>query len=243
MGGIMYRTENLNKSYADGDGVCYALKDVNLDISKGQMVAIVGESGSGKSTLLNILGAIDSATGGKVIANGKNIAGLSEEQLSTYRSKTVGFVFQAFHIIDCYTVYDNIELPLIINKVPRSQRDDMIRKAVARVGLDDKLRTKCNKLSGGEKQRVAIARAIAAQPPVILADEPTGNLDSASSKEILQILKSMHEQGKTVILITHDNGIAAQARRVVRIMDGKIESDFINKNYGKEEYIKNQLDA
>ena len=243
MGGIMYRTENLNKSYADGDGVCYALRDVNLDISKGQMVAIVGESGSGKSTLLNILGAIDSATGGKVIANGKNIAGLSEEQLSTYRSKTVGFVFQAFHIIDCYTVYDNIELPLIINKVPGSQRDDMIRKAVARVGLDDKLRTKCNKLSGGEKQRVAIARAIAAQPPVILADEPTGNLDSASSKEILQILKSMHEQGKTVILITHDNGIAAQARRVVRIMDGKIESDFINKNYGKEEYIKNQLDA
>ena len=124
MGSIMYRTENLNKSYADGDGVCYALKDVNLDISKGQMVAIVGESGSGKSTLLNILGAIDSATDGKVIANGKNIAGLSEEQLSTYRSKTVGFVFQAFHIIDCYTVYDNIELPLIINKVPRSQRDD-----------------------------------------------------------------------------------------------------------------------
>ena len=170
MGGIMYRTENLNKSYADGDGVCYALKDVNLDISKGQMVAIVGESGSGKSTLLNILGAIDSATGGKVIANGKNIAGLSEEQLSAYRSKTVGFVFQAFHIIDCYTVYDNIELPLIINKVPGAQRDDMIRKAVARVGLDDKLRTKCNKLSGGEKQRGAIARALVHSPDVILAD-------------------------------------------------------------------------
>ena len=225
MGGIMYRTENLNKSYADGDGVCYALKDVNLDISKGQMVAIVGESGSGKSTLLNILGAIDSATGGKVIANGKNIAGLSEEQLSTYRSKTVGFVFQAFHIIDCYTVYDNIELPLIINKVPRSQRDDMIRKAVARVGLDDKLRTKCNKLSGGEKQRVAIARAIVNNPKLLLADEPTGALDTKSGDQVMELFKELNDDGVTIVMITHEPDIARCAKRIMYIRDGELHGE------------------
>ena len=209
MGGIMYRTENLNKSYADGDGVCYALKDVNLDISKGQMVAIVGESGSGKSTLLNILGAIDSATDGKVIANGKNIAGLSEEQLSTYRSKTVGFVFQAFHIIDCYTVYDNIELPLIINKVPGSQRDDMIRKA------------------GGEKQRVAIARALVHSPDVILADEPCGNLDSRNSESIMELLRGLVDEDTLVVMVTHSKTDARLCDRIITLSDGMVVSDEI----------------
>ena len=217
----MYRTENLNKSYADGDGVCYALKDVNLDISKGQMVAIVGESGSGKSTLLNILGAIDSATGGKVIANGKNIAGLSEEKLSTYRSKTVGFVFQAFHIIDCYTVYDNIELPLIINKVPGSQRDDMIRKAVARVGLDDKLRTKCNKLSGGEKQRICIARAILKDSPIIIFDEATSFADLENEHKI-QLALSHLLKGKTTIMIAHRLHTITGADQICVFHEGRL---------------------
>ena len=143
----------------------------------------------------------------------------------------------------CYGSIENVELPLVYRGVDRKTRHKLAVESLTMVGLEKRMDHRPNEMSGGQQQRVAIARAIAAQPPVILADEPTGNLDSASSKEILQILKSMHEQGKTVILITHDNGIAAQARRVVRIIDGKIESDFINKDYGKEEYIKNQLDA
>ena len=187
----LIRVKDLCKIYNPGENEVRALDHINLEINKGEFVAIIGQSGSGKSTFMNMLGCLDVPTSGEYFLNGTDVSTMEDNELSEVRN--------------------------------RDHRP--------------------NEMSGGQQQRVAIARAIAAQPPVILADEPTGNLDSASSKEILQILKSMHEQGKTVILITHDNGIAAQARRVVRIMDGKIESDFINKNYGKEEYIKNQLDA
>ena len=223
----MIKVTDLCKVFRTEEIETTALNNVSFEIKDGEFVAIMGPSGCGKSTLLNILGAIDSATGGKVIANGKNIAGLSEEQLSTYRSKTVGFVFQAFHIIDCYTVYDNIELPLIINKVPRSQRDDMIRKAVARVGLDDKLRTKCNKLSGGEKQRVAIARALVHSPDVILADEPCGNLDSRNSESIMELLRGLVDEDTLVVMVTHSKTDARLCDRIITLSDGMVVSDEI----------------
>ena len=212
----LIRVKDLCKIYNPGENEVRALDHINLEINKGEFVAIIGQSGSGKSTFMNMLGCLDVPTSGEYFLNGTDVSTMEDNELSEVRNREIGFIFQGFNLISNLTAIENVELPLVYRP---------------------------NEMSGGQQQRVAIARAIAAQPPVILADEPTGNLDSASSKEILQILKSMHEQGKTVILITHDNGIAAQARRVVRIMDGKIESDFINKNYGKEEYIKNQLDA
>lgn len=221
----MYKIENLNKDFTDGDGVCHALKSINLSISTGQMVAIVGKSGSGKSTLFNILGAIDHATDGRVIINGKNIAELSEGELCKYRSETVGFVFQAFHIIESYTVYDNTELPLIINKVPKSQRDEMIKRTVERVGLSDKLRTKCSKLSGGEKQRAAIARAFVHSPKVILADEPCGNLDSHNSESVMKLLRSFVNEDTLVMMVTHSKTDAELCDRIITLSDGTVISD------------------
>ena len=220
-----------------------ALDGVSLTIDRGEFVAIAGASGSGKSTMMNVLGCLDIPTYGEYWLDGQNVRELTDKQLSHIRNKQIGFIFQGFNLISNLTAIENVELPLVYRGVDRKTRHKLAVESLTMVGLEKRMDHRPNEMSGGQQQRVAIARAIAAQPPVILADEPTGNLDSASSKEILQILKSMHEQGKTVILITHDNGIAAQARRVVRIMDGKIESDFINKNYGKEEYIKNQLDA
>ena len=244
-GGHYDNTKNRKsyKIYGSGDNAVHALQNVNLAIENGEFAAVVGTSGSGKSTLLHMLGGLDKPTSGKVFVDGKDISSLKDEPLTIFRRRKIGFIFQGFNLISNLTAIENVELPLVYRGVDRKTRHKLAVESLTMVGLEKRMDHRPNEMSGGQQQRVAIARAIAAQPPVILADEPTGNLDSASSKEILQILKSMHEQGKTVILITHDNGIAAQARRVVRIMDGKIESDFINKNYGKEEYIKNQLDA
>ena len=220
----LIRVKDLCKIYNPGENEVRALDHVNLEINRGEFVAIIGQSGSGKSTFMNMLGCLDVPTSGEYFLNGTD-------------------VFQGFNLISNLTAIENVELPLVYRGVDRKTRHRLAVESLTMVGLEKRMDHRPNEMSGGQQQRVAIARAIAAQPPVILADEPTGNLDSASSKEILQILKNMHEQGKTVILITHDNGIAAQARRVVRIMDGKIESDTINENYGKEEYVKNQLDA
>ena len=259
----LIRVKDLCKIYNPGENEVRALDHINLEINKGEFVAIIGQSGSGKSTLLNIIGGIDYAddgyiaingdmnmlgcldvpTSGEYFLNGTDVSTMEDNELSEVRNREIGFIFQGFNLISNLTAIENVELPLVYRGVDRKTRHKLAVESLTMVGLEKRMDHRPNEMSGGQQQRVAIARAIAAQPPVILADEPTGNLDSASSKEILQILKSMHEQGKTVILITHDNGIAAQARRVVRIMDGKIESDFINKNYGKEEYIKNQLDA
>ena len=228
----------IKKSFGTGDSRVNVLKGLDLDIEKGEFCVLLGPSGSGKSTLLNIIGGIEGADEGSITIEGERLEDMTEKKLSLYRRKHLGYIFQMYNLIPNLTVRENIEVGAYLSDHPLDV-DELLHT----LGLYEHQKKLPNQLSGGQQQRVAIARAIAAQPPVILADEPTGNLDSASSKEILQILKSMHEQGKTVILITHDNGIAAQARRVVRIMDGKIESDFINKNYGKEEYIKNQLDA
>ena len=235
------QTIDLKKYYGTEPNITRALDGVNFSVEDGEFVAVVGTSGSGKSTLLHMMGGLDTPTSGTVIVRGEELAKKNDEQLTIFRRRNIGFIFQNYNLVPILNVYENIVLPVELDGDTVDQK--FLDEIVHLLGLEDKLKNMPNNLSGGQQQRVAIARAIAARPPVILADEPTGNLDSASSKEILQILKSMHEQGKTVILITHDNGIAAQARRVVRIMDGKIESDFINKNYGKEEYIKNQLDA
>ena len=231
----MIRLKDVQMEYENGTK---AIKGITLTIEDGEFVFLVGPSGSGKSTLLNIIGGIDQADSGDICIRGERMADMKEKKLTLYRRKHLGYIFQMYNLIPNLTALENVELALQICKNPMDAQEVM-----EDVGLGERLDNFPAQLSGGEQQRVAIARAVVNEPAILLADEPTGNLDSASSKEILQILKSMHEQGKTVILITHDNGIAAQARRVVRIMDGKIESDFINKNYGKEEYIKNQLDA
>ena len=242
---VKFSVKNLNLYY----GKFHALKGIDMDIPSNEVTAFIGPSGCGKSTFLKSLNRMNDLVEGCKITGDVRLDGediYSGMDINLLR-KRVGMVFQQPNPFPM-SVYDNIAYgPRTHGIRNHAKLDEIVERSLRQAAIWDELKDRLKKsalgLSGGQQQRVAIARAIAAQPPVILADEPTGNLDSASSKEILQILKSMHEQGKTVILITHDNGIAAQARRVVRIMDGKIESDFINKNYGKEEYIKNQLDA
>ena len=226
---------HLEKVYGALGNVTRALNDVSFTVNRGEFVGIMGASGSGKSTLLNCVSTIDSATSGTIRINGQDVTRMKQAKLSQFRREELGFIFQDSNLLDTLTARENIALPLTIARTNSAEISTRVQDVAARLSISQVLDKYPYQMSGGQQQRVAIARAIAAKPPVILADEPTGNLDSASSKEILQILKSMHEQGKTVILITHDNGIAAQARRVVRIMDGKIESDTINQDFGKGE--------
>ena len=225
------------KVYNPGENEVRALDHVSLTIDEQEFVAIIGHSGSGKSTLMNMLGCLDVPTSGEYWLHGQDVSALSDDALSDIRNREIGFIFQGFNLIPNLTALENVELPLIYRGVSKSVREELSVEALKKVGLEHRMDHKPSEMSGGQQQRVAIARAIAAKPPVILADEPTGNLDSASSREILGILKQMHQSGKTVILITHDNGIADQARRVVRIMDGKIESDTINQDFGKGEEV------
>ena len=220
--------KDICKVYNPGENEVRALDHVSLSIEKGEFVAIIGQSGSGKSTLMNMLGCLDVPTSGKYYLNGRDVSTLTDDEQSDIRNREIGFIFQGFNLISNLTAQENVELPLIYRGVPKTQRDRLAVESLKVVGLSHRMDHKPNEMSGGQQQRVAIARAIAAKPPVILADEPTGNLDSASSKEILQILKELYKGGRTVILITHDNGIAAQAKRVIRILDGRIESDTIN---------------
>ena len=233
----LIQVENIHKIYNPGENEVRALDGVSLTIHRGELVAIIGHSGSGKSTLMNMLGCLDTPTSGRYLLNGQDVSGLSDNQLSEIRNKQIGFIFQGFNLIANLNAIENVELPLIYRGIDRKTRHKLAIESLKMVGLEKRMQHKPSEMSGGQQQRVAIARAIAAKPPVILADEPTGNLDSASSREILGILKQMHQSGKTVILITHDNGIADQARRVVRIMDGKIESDTINQDFGKGEEV------
>ena len=226
--------QDMYKIYNPGDNEVRALDGVSLSVDKGDFLAIVGHSGSGKSTLMNMLGCLDVPTSGRYYLNGIDVSEMSDNELSEVRNREIGFIFQGFNLIANLNAIENVELPLIYRGIDRKTRHQLAIDSLKMVGLEKRMDHKPSEMSGGQQQRVAIARAIAAQPPVILADEPTGNLDSASSREILGILKKMHKTGRTVILITHDNGIAAQARRVVRIMDGKIESDTINPDFDQE---------
>lgn len=218
------------KIYNPGENEVRALDHVNLRIDKNEFVAIIGQSGSGKSTLMNMLGCLDVPTSGTYILNGQDVSGLTDDELSDIRNKEIGFIFQGFNLIAGLTALENVELPLIYRGVPRKERLQLSKVALEKVGLKARMEHKPSEMSGGQQQRVAIARAIAQAPPVILADEPTGNLDSGSTKEIMEILKELHAEGRTVILITHDNDIADRAKRIIRIMDGKIVDDRVNEN-------------
>lgn len=213
------------KIYNPGENEVRALDHVSLTIDEQEFVAIIGHSGSGKSTLMNMLGCLDVPTSGEYWLHGQDVSALSDDELSDIRNREIGFIFQGFNLIPNLTALENVELPLIYRGVSKSVREELSVEALKKVGLEHRMDHKPSEMSGGQQQRVTIARAIAQAPPVILADEPTGNLDSNSTKEIMDILKGLHKEGRTVILITHDNEIAAQAKRVIKIRDGKVESD------------------
>ena len=217
---------NVYKFYGEGlESEVRALDGVSLDIEKGEFVAVVGQSGSGKSTMMNVLGCLDIPTRGTYHLDGVDVLELSDKQLSRIRNKQIGFIFQQYNLIQNLTVLENVELPLIYQGIDPIDRRELAMQALARVGLADRAQHKPTQMSGGQQQRVAIARAISTRPPIIMADEPTGALDSRTGHEVLGFLQQLNKEGSTVILITHDNGIAATARRIVRIADGKIIED------------------
>ncbi len=226
--GELIEIRDMCKIYNPGENEVRALDHVDLRIDKNEFVAIIGQSGSGKSTLMNMLGCLDVPTSGTYILNGQDVSNLTDDDLSDIRNREIGFIFQGFNLIAGLTALENVELPLIYRGVPKKERIRLSEIALEKVGLKERMDHKPSEMSGGQQQRVAIARAIAQAPPVILADEPTGNLDSGSTKEIMEILKGLHAEGRTVILITHDNEIAERAKRIIRIMDGKIVDDRIN---------------
>ncbi len=224
----LVEVQDMCKIYNPGENEVRALDHVSLKIQKGEFVAIIGHSGSGKSTLMNMLGCLDVPTSGRYFLNGKDVSNMTDDELSDIRNMEIGFIFQGFNLIQNLTAQENVELPLIYRGVGKKERAALAVESLDMVGLSHRMDHKPSEMSGGQ-QRVAIARAIAAKPPVILADEPTGNLDSRSTQEIMNVLKDLHKSGRTVILITHDDEIAAQVKRVVRIKDGRIEADFMNK--------------
>lgn len=218
----MINIQNIYKNYNNKETRVIALNNISLSIDDGEFVAIIGKSGSGKSTLMNILGCLDTPTSGKYILMDKDVSNLCENELAHIRNQTIGFIFQGFNLISNLTALENVELPLIYRNIKKSNREILAKESLCKVGLKNRMHHKPNQMSGGQQQRVAIARAIAGNPPLIFADEPTGNLDQASSVEILQILKQLHFQGHTLVLITHDNSIANEASRQITINDGKI---------------------
>ena len=222
---------DIRKEYKMGDEIVYANDGVNLDIDKGEFVAIVGKSGSGKSTLMNIIGALDVPTSGKYLLGGKDVGKLSDNQLADIRNKMIGFVFQQYNLLPRMNLLENVELPLLYAHVSNHEREKRAMEALEKVGLAEKAKQMPNQLSGGQQHRVSIARALAANPSLILADEPTGALDSKTSRQVLDFFKKIHEEGNTVIMITHDNSIAIEAKRVIRIADGKINFDGSSEEY------------
>lgn len=222
---------DIRKEYKMGDETVYANDGITLDIDKGEFVAIVGKSGSGKSTLMNIIGALDVPTSGTYLLGGKNVGKLSDNQLADIRNKMIGFVFQQYNLLPRMSIMENVELPLLYAHVSARERERRAMEALERVGLGEKAKQMPKQLSGGQQQRVSIARALAADPSLILADEPTGALDSKTSRQVLDFFKKIHEDGNTVIMITHDNSIAVEAKRVIRIADGKINFDGSSEDY------------
>ncbi|MCI5970555.1 MAG: ABC transporter ATP-binding protein [Oscillospiraceae bacterium] len=226
----MIELKHVYKIYSDGDSEIRALDDVSLFVGQGEFTSIVGSSGSGKSTCMNIIGCLDIPTSGEYYLHGNDVSKMSEKELAYIRNKELGFVFQQYNLIPKLNLIENVELPLIYRRMSPSQRKKLAATALERVGLGDRLTKFPSQLSGGQQQRVSIARALAGNPPVILADEPTGALDSKTGKDVLALLKKLNTEGTTIVLITHDNSIAAQTKRTVRIQDGKIISDVINED-------------
>ncbi len=222
----LVKLENVYKIYGEGlESEVRALDGVSLEIDRGEFVAIVGQSGSGKSTMMNVLGCLDIPTRGNYFLDGTDVRELTDKELSHIRNKQIGFIFQQYNLIQSLTVLENVELPLIYQGIGAERRRELALEALERVGLADRVRHRPTEMSGGQQQRVAIARAISTKPPIIMADEPTGALDSHTGHEVLRFLQELNKEGSTVILITHDNGIAATARRCVRLQDGRIVED------------------
>lgn len=224
--------DNVTKMYALGEKNFWALKGVNLQVKKGEFIAIVGKSGSGKSTLLNLLGGIDSPTEGRIIIGGTEINGLGEKKLSRFRGDNIGFVFQFFQLMPTLTVLENVVMPMdFANRIPVSKRKERARSLLAKVGMESHSNKFPSALSGGEQQRVAIARALSNDPGIIFADEPTGNLDSSTSLDIFELLKALSEEGKNIIMVTHNNELAERCTRTINISDGRILEDSLNESY------------
>jgi putative ABC transport system ATP-binding protein len=230
----LVEVKDVCKIYNPGENEVRALDHVSLIIGEGEFVAIIGQSGSGKSTLMNMLGCLDTPTSGKYFLHGQDVSHMTDDEQSDVRNREIGFIFQGFNLIPSLTALENVELPLIYRGVGKKERELLSMNALSKVGLGQRMTHKPNEMSGGQQQRVAIARAIAQAPPILLADEPTGNLDSGSSREIISIIKKLYAEGRTVIIITHDPGIAKQARRIITISDGRIVSDIINPDYVEE---------
>ena len=225
-------TRGLTRSFPMGDTVIRALQGVDLTIRRGEYVAIMGPSGSGKSTLMNIIGCLDRPDGGDYWLNGTSVAGLGDGALAALRNREIGFVFQTFNLLARADALHNVELPLIYAGVRRSERLERARKALVQVGLAERLHHRPSELSGGQRQRVAVARALVTRPSLLLADEPTGNLDSATTKDILALFDELHDRGNTIVLVTHDESVAEHAERSIRLRDGRIESDTRNPRKG-----------
>jgi len=223
--GIVICTENLTKTYVMGSEEVHALQSINLEIHKGEYVAIMGPSGSGKSTLMNLIGCLDSPSSGKYWLAGRQVSELDDDELAYIRNKEIGFVFQTFNLLPRATSLHNVELPLIYNGTPAEERIERAKEALAQVDLTSRMMHRPNELSGGQRQRVAIARALVNRPSILLADEPTGNLDSVTGEEIMALFVRLHEQGNTIILVTHEPDIAARAHRIIRVRDGRVERD------------------
>jgi putative ABC transport system ATP-binding protein len=221
----MIKTDNLWKTYVMGDEEIHALRGVSFEIQRNEYVAIIGPSGSGKSTLMNLIGCLDTPSQGEYWLNNKLVSQMDDDELAHIRNKEIGFVFQTFNLLPRATALHNVELPLIYNGTPSSKRIDMAKKALESVDLGHRMSHKPNELSGGQRQRVAIARALVNNPSIILADEPTGNLDSKTSEEIMQLLDTLQKRGNTIIVVTHEHDIAAHAHRVISILDGQISKD------------------
>src|SRR6476646_720710 len=223
--GVAILTENLWKTYEMGGEKLHALRGIDLEIRKGEYVAIMGPSGSGKSTLMNLIGCLDSPSSGKYWLAGRLVSELNDDELAYIRNKEIGFVFQTFNLLPRATALHNVELPLIYNGTPAEERLEKAKQALERVDLTERMSHKPNELSGGQRQRVAIARALVNSPSIVLADEPTGNLDSKTGEEIMGVFEHLHSQGNTIILVTHEHDIAQNAHRIIFIRDGKIASD------------------
>ena len=225
MSNPLIKITQIKRDFVLGNEMVYVLKGIDLEINKGEYVALMGPSGSGKSTLMNLLGCLDTPTSGHYILNGKDVSKMHDNELAEIRNKEIGFVFQTFNLLPRTTALDNVALPMIYAGFTKSERKERAMKVLQQVNLGDRMDHQPNQLSGGQRQRVAIARALVNSPSIILADEPTGNLDSKTSDEIMKLLDDIHENGNTIILVTHEEEIAAHAKRIIRLRDGMIESD------------------
>jgi putative ABC transport system ATP-binding protein len=223
--GIVIRTYDLWKTYIMGDQEIHAVSGVDIDIQRGEYVAIMGPSGSGKSTLMNLIGCLDTPSKGQYYINGRLVSEMTDDELARIRNKEIGFVFQTFNLLPRATSLHNVELPLIYSGTPSVQRTERAKAALRQVDLEARMMHKPNELSGGQRQRVAVARALVNNPSILLADEPTGNLDSATGNEIMALFERLHQQGNTIVLVTHEHDIALHAHRVIHIRDGKVEKD------------------